>query len=541
MNIQKELSDSFIEKNIPQKYYNEFKKAEMTLPFYFNLVDEIGANENAHSRILVRLFNYKDKSGTCILMKSFLDFFNINTDGIEIINNSDFNRACKEENGKSRYADVFFFQKTDDKSIGVIIENKINGAKDQDKQIDAYITSLKKIGIPKENIYIFYLVDQESERKKPNLQHDEYNEGRIYAKNYKLITYKEHVLNWLKHMLLPSVAYKEKYLIDSVKVYVTYLENRFKLIEDRKRIQLNVLDQFQEIRELDFLNLIRLEESLYKKFMEWIGERFDVFKKIKTQFIPNLDTQKNKNIKLEILRDDLIKITLHCDNTTEMLQYPSLEDGGYYKVIEIYNYEDINYALHRFCQLRNSSNIKAWIESQNDFELEQDYINKLSYIIAFQSAVKALIIDRAEDIMTKFSQICLSRDFSPKNKYYSFDFARVYYKTLNNNLSLCCELDIRAWRNIGFTIGIAKQGNYDIQEYIVKKLDQVNNNISKDFKEKMLSTIKGKSQEHFSEVPNNNYILAFGPSEKNLEHNYILDTILNELPNLIDLIICGIK
>lgn len=394
MNMQEGLLKSFIDKNIPQNYYEEFKKKEKTLPFYFNLIDEIGANENAHTRILVRLFNYKDKNGIRILLKSFLDFFYINTNGIEIINNSYFNRTCKEENGNSRYADVFFFQKTNDKSIGVIIENKINGAKDQDNQIDAYINSLEKLGVPKENIYIFYLMDQESERKKPELQNTEYNEGKKYADNYKLITYKEHILNWLKNTLLPSVAYGEKYLIDSVKVYVTYLENRFEFIENRRRIQLNILNQFQEVKGLDLNSLNNLEDELESMFKLCLADEkvFEVFKETPTQFIPKQDEQKDKNIKLEILKEyDQIKITLHCENKTEMLQYPSLDEGEYYKVIEIFNYEDIDYALHRFCQLRNSSDIKAWIESQEDFELEPDYKNKIFYIIAFQSAVKALI------------------------------------------------------------------------------------------------------------------------------------------------------
>lgn len=82
--------------------------------------------------------------------------------------------TCKVE-GRNRYADISFYQKTaDNKSIGVIIENKINGAEDQEDQVDDYITDLiMNKHINAENIYIFYLIDQidkNSPKQKPLLK-----------------------------------------------------------------------------------------------------------------------------------------------------------------------------------------------------------------------------------------------------------------------------------------------------------------------------------------------------------------------------------
>ena len=191
------------------------KKKNEKLPYYINIIDEIRANENGHTRLLVKLFNYKDKNGIRIIIKSFLNFFNINTNHIEITNESHFNMTCKVE-GRNRYADISFYQKTaDNKSIGVIIENKINGAEDQEDQVDDYITDLiMNKHINAENIYIFYLIDQidkNSPKQKPLLKtNDDYNEGKKLEKNYSLITYKNHILPWLKEKLLPSIVYKEK-------------------------------------------------------------------------------------------------------------------------------------------------------------------------------------------------------------------------------------------------------------------------------------------------------------------------------------------
>ena len=43
------------------KKLNDFKeKYKSKLPFHFNVIDELHANENAHSRIVARLFEYKE-------------------------------------------------------------------------------------------------------------------------------------------------------------------------------------------------------------------------------------------------------------------------------------------------------------------------------------------------------------------------------------------------------------------------------------------------------------------------------------------------
>lgn len=63
---------------LSETYYNKYQEENEKLPYYINIIDEIRANENGHTRLLVKLFNYKDKNGIRIIIKSFLNFFNIN-------------------------------------------------------------------------------------------------------------------------------------------------------------------------------------------------------------------------------------------------------------------------------------------------------------------------------------------------------------------------------------------------------------------------------------------------------------------------------
>lgn len=522
---------------LSETYYNKYQEENEKLPYYINIIDEIRANENGHTRLLVKLFNYKDKNGIRIIIKSFLNFFNINTNHIEITNESHFNMTCKVE-GRNRYADISFYQKTaDNKSIGVIIENKINGAEDQEDQVDDYITDLiMNKHINAENIYIFYLInqiDKNSPKQKPLLKtNDDYNEGKKLEKNYSLITYKNHILPWLKEKLLPSIVYKEKDLIDNINVYISYLKNRFGMIDDKTKLQLNLLYNTSQIKDLDIIYLFRLDSYIDKLFEDFLKEKFSEFQETKNQFILVSDQNQDKNIKLEFFKDSIIKITLHCNKKKEMLQdIYSLENGGYYKVLEVFNFNEIEKALLKFKELRNDVSIKNWIGNKFDFKLEESYIERIRNIITLQSAINTLILDKMKNYMTIFSQICKSKGLNAEKEYSSSDFSRSYYRSICENigLSLWCELNIQAdkYDEISVTIGLAFT-NDNIKE---KEFLSIKNQINE-----ILEKVRNKG---FNEDSDDGYVISYRFHEKEIIENntigeYPLNNILTKLPDLID-------
>ena len=49
------------------------EKEQQKLPFHLNLVDQLHINENAHSRILMRLLSYKNDNGKFVFLTSLID------------------------------------------------------------------------------------------------------------------------------------------------------------------------------------------------------------------------------------------------------------------------------------------------------------------------------------------------------------------------------------------------------------------------------------------------------------------------------------
>lgn len=449
---------------LAKTFYERFKKEEEKLPSYINIIDEIGANENSHTRFLVALFNYKDKDGKRSTIKSFFNFFNISTDKIDITNRVYFNKRCKI-NDINRYADVYFVQKSKDlkNGIGLIIENKIKGAKDQPNQVDDYVSAMINEGIPPENIHIFYLIEQYNKNtpiEKPELKtNKEYNKKGEYEQNYRLITYKEHILPWLKDKLLPSIPYKETNIINNIEIYISHFKHCFGMIEDRNKIQLNILYNTPQIKKCSLQELYKLDADLDNIFQDELKKHFDTFQENQNQFILKQDKDKtrNKYIKLELVKNEnLINITLDS-KTEEMLpDIGYIQDGGYYKILERYDFEEIEQALKRFYELRNRDDIQEWIGYPlNNKILDDSILETVRNIITLQSAVKALIADKKRIIMTTFSQICLSKDLNHQKEYSPFDFDRSYYCCIDKKkkLSIWCELQINT--EPVFTVGIA--------------------------------------------------------------------------------------
>ena len=112
-----------------------------------NIITELHANENAHSRILRMFLQYDDGTEEYPILRKFIEIPKVK----DIISDIDFNK-CIFRNEQERI-DLLI----ENSSHAIIIENKIYGAVDQESQLERYIECVINHGIEKSNIFVIYL------------------------------------------------------------------------------------------------------------------------------------------------------------------------------------------------------------------------------------------------------------------------------------------------------------------------------------------------------------------------------------------------
>lgn len=199
------------------------KREQSRRPFNMNIIDELHANENAHTRILVKLLKYPS-GGSYPILSSFLRMAN------DILSEDP---EVKPINPDIKKPVIQFGQEFIDGLIlgegqGIIIENKIHYAVDQDAQIETYIKRVQEHGIKNDRIYVIYLTRNGSkeiqdysltEWAKGILKCDDEHTGRFIKMNYR-----DHIIKWLKEDILPNCSIKEDLLISAIKQYIDHLE-----------------------------------------------------------------------------------------------------------------------------------------------------------------------------------------------------------------------------------------------------------------------------------------------------------------------------
>lgn len=195
-----------------------------SLPYHFNIVDELRVNENAHTRILMKLLQY-EKGKMFPILLSFLK-------SLPVFINEDIQIKRPRLYTGREFIDGLI---EDPGNYAIIIENKVCGAVDQNYQLERYIDSVEKHGFKNKDIYIIYLTLDENKtvcdysltakaKKKLGYENDQ-TTGRYFQINYS-----QHILPWLKDEIAPT--YKdEEYLYSGIYQYIDYIEG---LLDIRK-------------------------------------------------------------------------------------------------------------------------------------------------------------------------------------------------------------------------------------------------------------------------------------------------------------------
>ncbi len=233
------IENSEIETLNLARNFNLLREEEKSkIPYQLNLLDEVGSgvNENAHSRILLKILSYKNNN-SFPFFEIFLQCLNSNFQNIKISNpifSSEKDRI-----------DVLISDRKGGYSI--IIENKINNAPDQPNQIKRYVNIQKSKGFKEENIIVLYLTASGS--KSPEEKSLPNNLKLKLSQNYQEINFKEHIIRWLILCVKSEVVSKNELI-----QYLDHLEGKFDM-----RIQ--ELEMKEKLSKLLFLE-IKLSDSI---------------------------------------------------------------------------------------------------------------------------------------------------------------------------------------------------------------------------------------------------------------------------------------
>lgn len=218
-----------------EKFCSEVKVQRAKLPYSINLLDEIHADENAHSRIFLKLLAfYEDDeySILCAFLKSLGSPFS------ELVVKTPTLTAEKDR------IDL----RIRDRDFSVIIENKINGAVDQEAQLERYIQKEMSTKIAESRIYVLYLTNDGGSPIESSMSE---RRRREFGLRYKEINYRDHVYPFLKNEGLKLVEMSAgnhlvTHLRSALHQYIDYLEGRFNCRPEETEMRESIARMLEE-------------------------------------------------------------------------------------------------------------------------------------------------------------------------------------------------------------------------------------------------------------------------------------------------------
>ena len=112
----------------------ERKRLRSMLPYHINVIDELHINENAHSRILTKLLQFRDAEGRYVILDTLLEYIKRRSTAGDFENLSFISPSITQEKGR-----IDLWVQDNKSKNALIIENKIYHAPEQRKQLYRYI------------------------------------------------------------------------------------------------------------------------------------------------------------------------------------------------------------------------------------------------------------------------------------------------------------------------------------------------------------------------------------------------------------------
>ena len=244
------------------------QRLQADLPYHINLVDAIGADENANSRILAGILSYHDKTGNYDVLKAFAKHFFCDANLAEMIEKPVIVTEQLVRNDKR--IDIYIHEPG---KYAIILENKVMDAPEQPHQLANYIEGLNDFSFTNEQIFIGYLPrtneTQPSDNSWTNRKGVSYRDE--FQSRFCNISFRDDILPWLKNATFP--ADDTAMLQQSIAVYTDYLEGQFGFRPNEHFIEMKTDEYIAD--KLDFTNN---PANNLQKAMEAIAE-IDMLKK----------------------------------------------------------------------------------------------------------------------------------------------------------------------------------------------------------------------------------------------------------------------
>lgn len=322
----------------------ERKRLRSMLPYHINVIDELHINENAHSRILTKLLQFRDAEGRYVILDTLLEYIKRRSTAGEFENLSFISPSITQEKGRID----LWIQDSKSKNA-LIIENKIYNAPEQRKQLYRYIERTRQCGYKNSNIYILYITQEGYDPSSQSWGDD--NTYRCFQSRYMALSYRDDIMYWLKFFVLPNLNQNDKYLLSAITQYVDFLEGLFGVRQIEKSLNMNLQkfiseklglssekdpnERYQSIEEA-IIDIDRLKNSLIDMREQAFQDQLKYYSdKWKSDY-------KRPSSKFQICDDYseyeetyLFGVKFICDEkpTHVVIGYDEREDGLYCQVL----------------------------------------------------------------------------------------------------------------------------------------------------------------------------------------------------------------
>lgn len=205
----------------PANLVDEFCKEYESKKGKFLLFDLANASENANTKVLKYLLQYNK----CQFLNSFLDRI-----GLPKPNGSVYITDQQKAIGPKKIGFIDLYIQYDD--VHIIIENKIYGAGDTDKQLARYIATVNGVSDKdfdawydnpsvSKNTHVVYLTADGT--KEPLA--DSLPEKLEKLITYYTVNYNDDILPWLEEEVMPNIPYADDgMMIAGVRQYIAFLK-----------------------------------------------------------------------------------------------------------------------------------------------------------------------------------------------------------------------------------------------------------------------------------------------------------------------------
>ena len=304
--------------------------------YTLNILDEIHANENAHTRIFLKLLQFKNEN-TYPFLELFIDLLNTKLQKEWKIQ---FDTTVTEITGQENYMDAII---KNNGKWAIIVENKIEGAVDQPNQLDRYVQATIDNKFKRDKIYVVYLTAT-SEKKVSDISlhketkiilgyKSEEETGRFIPINYK-----EHILPLVDKLLqyLQKKASNENVLISAVEQYLDYLTGRFSMRKQDKEYFMDIANELVE--KLGITKTSKSEK--FNKIEELENQLPQLLENIKHLIYPS----EPKSLLTRLFNDSTTKwAKIWLDSGKNIYCSRTYENPYIYRIADIKQYNDEYY------------------------------------------------------------------------------------------------------------------------------------------------------------------------------------------------------